>query len=998
MQINNFPPIYYTIGLDLGISSVGWSVIELDFEKNNALPKRLLDCGVRLFETAEVPKTGESPNLSRRIARSNRRRLRRRKYRLLRLKEILLKAQLLNNPQELEKPNPSPWKLRAEGLDRLLSDSELSRVIYHIVKHRGFKSNRKQASDDSSSEYKDAIQQNNSLLAENNYRTYGEMVWKDDKFLHQKRNKRGNYLAMLSRDRLAVELKAILNRQLELGNKRIISARIESILKLFTQQRPFASGKDILSKVGYCTLEKNEKRAPVHAPTFEKFRFWQSINNLSLYNTQSYEEIPLSLAQKQAIWNEAVAGKKVTYTKMRKIAEIGPEYQFKQLRYPADTQPAKAEGKVFTELKGYNSILKCLTEEEKENLSKDFATLDKIATIITLEKEDEQVQLALQHYQLSEQSIEQLSSLSFTKFAHLSLRAVTKILPYLEQGSSYAHAVEHAGYTFTQQAGKGDQKKLPPIDAEEIRNPVVLRSLTQARKVLNAIIDQYGSPSFVHIELARDLSKSLRERREIEKIQKENESKNKLLNQKLEELGITPNGKNREKLRLWLEQSEKCAYSQRYIPVHDLFAENVTQVDHALPMSRSLDDSYVNKVLVYTSENQNKGNRTPWEYFGSSDESQTWQSYQAFVQGLPTYLRRKKAHLLTKEFPIESDEVLTTFTERNLNDTRYITTYFQNIINQHLKFAPLPAGVSRTRRVVPFNGRFTAVMRKRWGIDKLKVRSESDRHHALDAVVVACSTVGMIQKVISLFHDIEQGKKLEHFRSLLQPWEGFRDEVEKRILEDVFISRAPSKKVTGPAHQETVYSGKHFRERKMLAVHKPIEKEKQTSRYAYGKENPVYRILEEKITNLAVPIHGGKAVATNDSMVRIDIFKKDSKHFIVPIYVADTVREQLPNRAIVAQKPYEEWTQIDESYEFLMSVYPREYLVCRKKDVVTEGYYLGAHSGTGAIKLLCHDGSEQFSVGAKLLTSIEKYYIDVLGRRYLVKKEVRRDFSQRRRS
>ena len=59
-------PLNYILGLDIGIASVGWAMVEIDDKEN---PIRLIDLGVRVFERAEVPKTGDSLAATRRLAR-----------------------------------------------------------------------------------------------------------------------------------------------------------------------------------------------------------------------------------------------------------------------------------------------------------------------------------------------------------------------------------------------------------------------------------------------------------------------------------------------------------------------------------------------------------------------------------------------------------------------------------------------------------------------------------------------------------------------------------------------------------------------------------------------------------------------------------------------------------------------------------------------------------------------------------------------------------------
>ena len=117
-----------TFGFDIGIASVGWAVLS---------PPRIIDLGVRAFDKAETAKEGDSLNLVRRTARLMRRRLRRRAWRLTKLARTLKRFGLIGDLQLFQPQHPfshSLWRLRKEGLDRLLSAEEWARVIYHICK------------------------------------------------------------------------------------------------------------------------------------------------------------------------------------------------------------------------------------------------------------------------------------------------------------------------------------------------------------------------------------------------------------------------------------------------------------------------------------------------------------------------------------------------------------------------------------------------------------------------------------------------------------------------------------------------------------------------------------------------------------------------------------------------------------------------------------------------------------------------------------------------
>ena len=90
------------------------------------------------------------------------------------------------------------------------------------------------------------------------------------------------------------------------------------------------------------------------------------------------------------------------------------------------------------------------------------------------------------------------------------------------------------------------------------------------------------------------------------------------------------------KYRLWKEQEGLCPYSGEYIKPELLRDPVATQIDHILPHSRSYDDSYMNKVLCFTDENQRKGNMTPYEYLGGSP---LWEKLEAsFTRRLPKAL------------------------------------------------------------------------------------------------------------------------------------------------------------------------------------------------------------------------------------------------------------------------------------------------------------------------------------------------------------------------
>src|SRR5699024_5163320 len=133
--------VRYSIGLDIGITSVGWAVINEDKNRIEAM-------NVRVFDAAENPKDGSSLATPRREARSSRRTIRRRRHRVSRIRHFFIQKGLLSKMKtnqlfDWEKGDVDVWLLRVNGLERKLTDREFARILVHYGKNRGFKSNRK---------------------------------------------------------------------------------------------------------------------------------------------------------------------------------------------------------------------------------------------------------------------------------------------------------------------------------------------------------------------------------------------------------------------------------------------------------------------------------------------------------------------------------------------------------------------------------------------------------------------------------------------------------------------------------------------------------------------------------------------------------------------------------------------------------------------------------------------------------------------------------------
>ena len=1060
-------PINYILGLDIGIASVGWAMVEIDDAEN---PIRLIDLGVRVFERAEVPKTGDSLAAARRLARSVRRLTRRRAHRLLRARRLLkregvLQAADFDENGLIKSLLNTPWQLRAAALDRKLTPLEWSAVLLHLIKHRGYLSQRKNEGETADKELGallKGVADNAHALQTGDFRTPAELALnKFEKESGHIRNQRDDYSHTFSRKDLQAELNLLFEKQKEFGNPHVSDGLKEGIETLLMTQRPALSGDAVQKMLGHCTFEPTEPKAAKNTYTTERFIWLTKLNNLRILEQGS--ERPLTDTERTILINQPYK-KKLTYAQARKLLGLEDTAFFKGLRYGKDN----AEASTLMEMKAYHAISRALEKEglkdKKSPLNLSPELQDEIGTAFSLFKTDEDITGRLKDRVQPEILEALLKHISFDKFVQISLKALRRIVPLMEQGKRYDEACaeiygDHYGKKNTE-----EEIYLPPIPADEIRNPVVLRALSQARKVINAVVRRYGSPARIHIETAREVGKSFKDRKEIEKRQEENRKDREKSATEFREYFPNfigePKSKDILKLRLYKQQHGKCLYSGKEINLGRLNEIGYVEIDHALPFSRTWDDSFNNKVLVLGSENQNKGNQTPYEYFNGKDNSREWQEFKARVE-TSRFPRSKKQRILLQKFDEDG------FKERNLNDTRYVNRFLCQFIADRMRLT----GKGK-RRVFASNGQITNLLRGFWGLRK--VRAENDRHHALDAVVVACSTVTMQQKITRFVRykemnafdgktiDKETGEVLHQKAHFPQPWEFFAQEVMIRVfgkpdgkpefeeadtpeklrallaeklssrpeavheyVTPLFVSRAPNRKMSGQGHMETVKSAKRLDEGisvlrvpltqlKLKDLEKMVNREREPKLYeglkarleahkddpAKAFAEPFYKydkagnrtqqvkaVRVEQVQKTGVWVRNHNGIADNATMVRVDVFEKGGKYYLVPIYSWQVAKGILPDRAIIAFKDEEDWQLIDDSFNFKFSLHPNDLIEVITKKARIFGYFASCHRGTGNINIRIHDLDHKIGkngilegIGVKTALSFQKYQIDELGK------------------
>lgn len=797
------------LGLDLGSNSIGWALLE----ENNGKPDKIINIGSRIFTKAIEEKTPTPKNVKRRNARLSRRITQRRARRKLRMLNYLIKLNRL--PQELTaNPTPEimlnelgdPYLLRAKALDNSLTPFELGRVLLHLVQRRGFLSNRKtllgdmaddpdvldvlaelEGEDDNSTErakeetaFKADISKLKGTIAELGFRTLGEYLASlDHHDCKRNRSRDGGHLRT-DRQMYRDELDLIWEQQKQHHN--VLTDKVkEQLEEIIFKQRPLKLNSD---RIGRCSLEPTRKRANIARLESQRFRYLQDINNLQYFDYYTEKSVSLDDHAKQKLVKLFETTANVSFAGIRKALGFD-----KTIEFNLENGSKKLKGNITAcEIRRLLPEWDSFDETKQLNLVEDLLTINKKSVLKNR---------LVNYWGFSANTAVKLCLLEFEPgHSNHSIKAINKMLPFLQQGQIYSDARVSAGYSYeTTKIVATDKLGAPP----ETANPIVNKALHELRRVINAIIAEYGKPDAIRVEMARDLEMNTKRYQDFIKQQSKNTKANDDATSKYQEMGQKnphlalskyPSKTDKLKYRLWQDQNKCCAYSNKSINLSELFSANI-EVDHILPYSESLDDSFMNKVVCYTSENRFKGQKTPVDAFGGNSDK--WNQITQAISRWDRSLKSKKARFFTTAADLQKRDFIST----QLNDTRYISSVARSYLTEIVADISVSKGIT------------TAWLRHQWELNSLvgetdKKERTDHRHHAIDAVVVACVDRRLYQTLVKTAQDLERKQSELNMKDIHidPPWHNLRNDLEQS-LDKVIIAHAPQLKLTGELHETT---------------------------------------------------------------------------------------------------------------------------------------------------------------------------------------------------
>lgn len=807
-----------TLGIDLGTNSIGWGII-------NPTTHEIIASGVRIFPMG-VDNLGQgqkelSKNASRTGYRSVRRQYFRRRIRKNKMMKILRHNKMAptDAKEMVEWFKLPPYELRKKALTEKLTSLEIGRIFYHLSQRRGFQSNSRSATANEdgaiykSKDGKIGIPDTQKLIDNSDAKTLGGALKELGNNNSNQERIRSRYT---TRQMYVNEFEKIWEQQSkyhkeltdklkeEIGGRKRDGYSDDGVLFF---QRPLRSQKE---KVGKCTFEKNKTRCPISHPKFEEFRVWQFANSIRCNGEE------LHLLDKQKVVEYLLKYDKKKFLDIRKRlkkadSSFSFNYQDDERKVGSETISKLSHKKIFGE-KWFE-----FSEKEQDDIWHIFYHFD---------DKEKFIKYAIEKWGFEKERAENASKYYPKQgYASLSKKAINNILPFLKMGYRYDIAVAFGGIknAFGNSWGDltKDQKQLLhdnipsilgegkkegyindlkeilklhfninesqfkklyhhsadihagkkiaklPVNADadreisKLRNPIVIQALFELRKLVNQLIDQYGEFNEIKIELARDLKIPKMQRQQIEIRNRIREKHHDEIKDELEKHGIRKNHENILKYKLWEECEKMCPFTGNEISFSELYNGQI-EIEHIFPYSKSGDDSYLNKMLCFSSENKLKGNRTPYEYYFNEFGEAEWEKRKSRV--LSIFKDNKKFPNRYKKFErFASEKLNEDFLSRQLNDTRYISKEAKNYLKKICD------------NVQVFPGQMTAKLRHHWGLNNIiglldeEENMEKDRtdhrHHAIDALVVACSNISQLQKL----------SKWNRYKKAENPIDGFED-------------------------------------------------------------------------------------------------------------------------------------------------------------------------------------------------------------------------------
>jgi CRISPR-associated endonuclease Csn1 len=706
------------------------------------------------------------------------------------------------------------------------------------------------------------------------------------------------------------------------------------------------------------------KVAPRTSPLAQLSSILETANNITIRNKRN-DELYISPEQRKAIADFLDNNEVMKLTDLYKILNIGRKDGWwagkaigkglkgnttkYQIRKAMSNLPKDQVNSLTAFQLEYDEYVDEETGEVRKrinNTSAEKQPLYRLWHLLYSIKDVDELSGALRHLGIKdEESIQKLCNLDFRTagYANKSAKAIGRILPYLMEGMMYSEACERAGFDHSRRINPDRklQTSLPQIQKNELRQPVVEKILNQLINIVNALLEKEGIIDEIRIELARELKQSKDERNEAFKRNNQNERLNKEYAERIKEYGLTPTRNRIMKMKMWEESDYTCMYCGQPVNVTEFLKGADVEREHIIPRALLFDNSFTNQVCSCRRCNSQKGMRTAYDFI-EDDKGQ--EGLNAYIERINDLFNRKnisrskfnrllvshKAYISRKAQGKETEEdkeLWENFIDRQLRQSQYIARKSVEMLQQVCK------------DVYTTSGSVTDFVRHQWGYDEIlhdlnferfkkaglttmvtqlhsgkEVEVErikdwtkrlDNRHHAVDALAIACTTQGMIQRLNTLNASREgildelnskEERVVDPERSMLEKWIYTQPHISyaqaKEAIDNIIISQRPNIRITVPGKRYITQN----RKRTLAQTGIIVPRGALHAEFVYG------RIMKQGADGVTLTPQyvrkyklgiGAQGFLFNGKEFYKEELKKDSKTDLSSIVVTDKIKDVL---------------------------------------------------------------------------------------------------------
>lgn len=970
------------LGLDLGVGSIGWCLVEKDDEN---VPKRIIRMGSRIVPISSDEESGYtkgnaiSKNADRTAKRTARKCYDRYQLRRQALVNLLRSHDMLPSKELMLGQTPLEiWQKRADAASIEITLEELGRVLLHVNQKRGYKHSRLSNSDSKETAY---VQEVNSrydkLKAEG--QTIGQHFatkLKENEHTSEDGKKYYNYRIkeqVYPRHAYEEEVEKILEVQSRYHSDALTPDFCKEIMNAIFYQRDLKSCKNLVS---FCEIESysvtkdgkeitiGPKVAPKTSPLAQLSSILETANNITIRNRRN-DELYISPEQRKAIAEFLDNHEVMKLTDLYKILSIGRKDGWWagkaigkglkgnttkcQIRNALSTLPIEQ----VEALTSFDLIFDEYVDEETGEVRKrinnthaERQPLYRLWHLIYSIKDNDELSGALRHLGIEdEECINNLCNLDFRTagYANKSAKAIGRVLPYLMEGLMYSEACERAGFDHSRRIDPNRTllTSLPQIQKNELRQPVVEKILNQLVNIVNALLKEDGTIDEIRVELARELKQSKDERNEAFKRNNQNERLNKEYAERIKEYGLTPTRNRIMKMKMWEESEYTCMYCGQPVNVTEFLQGADVEREHIIPRALLFDNSFTNQVCSCRCCNSQKGMRTAFDFI-ADDKGQ--EGLGSYIQRINDLFDRKKisrsklnrllvshkAYMSRKAQGKETEEdkeLWENFIDRQLRQSQFIAKKSVEMLQQVCK------------NVYTTTGSVTDFVRHQWGYDEIlhdlnferfkkaelttivtqlhsgkeveveRIKDWSkrldNRHHAVDALAIACTTQGMIQRLNTL--NASRNEMLDELnskdervvdpeRSMLEKWIYSQPHISyaeaKKEIDKIIISQRPNTRITVPGKRYITMNGK----RTMAQTGIVVPRGALHAEFVYGRimkqEADGKTLTPQYVRKYKLGIGAQGFLFKGDETYKEEL-KKDKKTGLSTIVVTDKIKDVL---------------------------------------------------------------------------------------------------------